>query len=215
MSQEWGLVRIDDRLIHGQVIAVWCKHRPFTRIVIVGGAVAADPFMREVMRLAAPRPAGGCPVAGRGGPPSAAGLPPRETTMLLMRSPQAALRLYEGSPIYGAERGRDGNRPGPSAALPPHRRLGRRDCRPEGPGRAGSGDHVSDGAWREGPVVQGPSRPLSAFPENHEGHEGFHEGHKGSTLCCSPCFHLHRWQRLNPGIPSCPLCTLCDLCGRY
>ncbi|RLC73770.1 MAG: PTS mannose/fructose/sorbose transporter subunit IIB, partial [Chloroflexi bacterium] len=52
--KELGLVRIDDRLIHGQVIAVWCKHRKFTRIVIVDDGVAADSFMVEVLGLAAP-----------------------------------------------------------------------------------------------------------------------------------------------------------------
>ncbi|MGC8944558.1 MAG: PTS system mannose/fructose/N-acetylgalactosamine-transporter subunit IIB [Anaerolineae bacterium] len=103
MSQEWGLVRIDDRLIHGQVIAVWCKHRPFTRIVIVDDEVAADPFMQEVMRLAAP-PGLGVDVLSLA--EAVRRLPqdshPPETTMLLLRSPQAALRLYEGGVRYTA-----------------------------------------------------------------------------------------------------------------
>ncbi len=103
MSQEWGLVRIDDRLIHGQVIAVWCKHRPFTRIVIVDDEVAADPFMQEVMRLAAPP---GLRVEVLSLEEAIRRLPqdthPRETTMVLLRSPQVALRLYEGGVRYTA-----------------------------------------------------------------------------------------------------------------
>ena len=51
---ELGLIRIDDRLIHGQVIAVWCRNQKFTHIVIVDDGVAGDPFMRQVLSLAAP-----------------------------------------------------------------------------------------------------------------------------------------------------------------
>lgn len=103
MSQEWGLVRIDDRLIHGQVITVWCKHRPFTRIVIVDDEVAADPFMQEVMRLAAPP---GLRVDVLSLEEAIRRLPqdahPRETTMVLLRSPELARRLYEGGVRYRA-----------------------------------------------------------------------------------------------------------------
>ncbi|MFN3762642.1 MAG: PTS sugar transporter subunit IIB [Anaerolineae bacterium] len=103
MNQDWGLIRIDDRLIHGQVVAVWCRHRPFTRIVIVDDSVAADPFMQEVMRLAAPP---GLQVDVLSLEEAIRRLPqdshPRETTMILLRSPQAALRLYEGGIRYTA-----------------------------------------------------------------------------------------------------------------
>lgn len=103
MSQEWGLVRIDDRLIHGQVIAVWCKHRPFTRIVIVDDEVAADPFMQEVMRLAAPP---GLRVDVLSLEEAIHLLPQdphsRETTMVLLRFPQVARHLYEGGVRYTA-----------------------------------------------------------------------------------------------------------------
>ena len=48
------LVRIDDRLIHGQVIAVWLRALGGKRIVIVDDATARDEFLREVLTLAAP-----------------------------------------------------------------------------------------------------------------------------------------------------------------
>lgn len=51
---EPALVRIDDRLIHGQVMAVWSKALGITEIVIAADDVAADPFMQKVMRAAAP-----------------------------------------------------------------------------------------------------------------------------------------------------------------
>ena len=48
------LVRVDDRLIHGQVVAVWLRSVGADRIVIVDDRVAADPFLVEVLTLAAP-----------------------------------------------------------------------------------------------------------------------------------------------------------------
>jgi PTS system mannose-specific IIB component len=48
------LVRVDDRLIHGQIVAVWLRSVGADRIVIVDDRVAADPFLCEVLTLAAP-----------------------------------------------------------------------------------------------------------------------------------------------------------------
>src|ERR1035437_5108835 len=48
------LVRIDDRLIHGQVVAGWLRALGAKRIVIVDDATARDEFLREVLTLAAP-----------------------------------------------------------------------------------------------------------------------------------------------------------------
>jgi mannose/fructose/N-acetylgalactosamine-specific phosphotransferase system component IIB len=50
----FGLVRIDDRLIHGQVVALWVKHLQAKRIVIVDDQVAKDVFLQTVLRGAAP-----------------------------------------------------------------------------------------------------------------------------------------------------------------
>jgi PTS system mannose-specific IIB component len=98
-----GLVRIDDRLIHGQVIAVWCRQRRFSRIVIVDDGVAADAFMQEVLSLAAPpnlqvdvfSMEDGIKVLNED--TSSWG-----TTMVLMKSPLAAKQLYDGGLRYGA-----------------------------------------------------------------------------------------------------------------
>jgi len=101
--EEFGLVRIDDRLIHGQVIAVWCKHQPFSRIVIVDDAVAADAFMQDVLRLSAPP---GLQVEvfsiAEGIQALNADTPARRTTMVLLKSPLAAKRLYDGGLKYNA-----------------------------------------------------------------------------------------------------------------
>lgn len=48
------LTRIDDRLIHGQVMTAWVKHTNATRIVIIDNFVAKDEFMKKVLTMAAP-----------------------------------------------------------------------------------------------------------------------------------------------------------------
>ena len=101
--KELGLVRIDDRLIHGQVIAVWCNHRRFTRIIIVDDGVAADSFMQEVLSLAAPPGLqvdtfsieDGIKVLNKD-------TSSWETTMVLLKSPLAAKQLYDGGLEYRA-----------------------------------------------------------------------------------------------------------------
>jgi len=94
-------VRIDDRLIHGQVIAIWCRHQRFTRVVVVDDGVAADPFMRDVLTLAAP-PGLAVQVLSlaEGLRELGVGRPDRPTTMVLLKSPSAAQRLYEGGVTF-------------------------------------------------------------------------------------------------------------------
>lgn len=49
-----ALVRIDDRLIHGQVVVKWLRHLNCKDILIVDDDLAHDDFMQNVLRLAAP-----------------------------------------------------------------------------------------------------------------------------------------------------------------
>ena len=48
------LTRIDDRLIHGQVMTAWVKNTSANRIIIVDDEVAKDSFMQEVLKMSAP-----------------------------------------------------------------------------------------------------------------------------------------------------------------
>lgn len=48
------LTRIDDRLIHGQVMTAWVKFTQANRIMIIDEGVAKDPFMVKVLKMAAP-----------------------------------------------------------------------------------------------------------------------------------------------------------------
>lgn len=48
------LTRIDDRLIHGQVVTAWSKITKANRIVVVDDEVAQDEFMVSILKMAAP-----------------------------------------------------------------------------------------------------------------------------------------------------------------
>jgi len=108
------LVRIDDRLIHGQVIAVWLRALGGKRIVIVDDATARDEFLREVLTLAAPH---GVEVEVHDVASGAvrcielAAAP--EPVMVLARSPRTILALRQaGVPIEVVDLGGIGAGPG-------------------------------------------------------------------------------------------------------
>lgn len=46
--------RVDERLIHGQVMASWSKRLQLTRIVVVDDQIAKDDFMKTVLSMSAP-----------------------------------------------------------------------------------------------------------------------------------------------------------------
>jgi len=48
------LTRIDDRLIHGQVVTAWVKHVKGNRIIIVDDVLIKDLFIQQVLKMAAP-----------------------------------------------------------------------------------------------------------------------------------------------------------------
>jgi len=90
------LVRVDDRLIHGQVVAIWLKALHAKRIVIVDDKTARDEFLREILMLAAPP---GVPVEvhdvaqGTERVRTLASEP--EPVFVIMRSPVTALHMRE------------------------------------------------------------------------------------------------------------------------
>lgn len=90
------LVRVDDRLIHGQVVAIWLKALGAKRIVIVDDVTAKDDFLREVIELTAPI---GVPVeihdlaSGTDRVRQLAAHP--DPAFVILRSPVTALRLRE------------------------------------------------------------------------------------------------------------------------
>lgn len=48
------LTRIDDRLIHGQVMTAWIKQKNAVQVVVADDEVAEDDFMINVLEMAVP-----------------------------------------------------------------------------------------------------------------------------------------------------------------
>lgn len=90
------LVRIDDRLIHGQVVEGWLPVLKAQRVVVVCDQAAADPTTRALMELSVP-PSVALDVLTVASAPStlknAAASPERVLT--LVPGPQEALALHE------------------------------------------------------------------------------------------------------------------------
>jgi PTS system mannose-specific IIB component len=108
------LVRIDDRLIHGQVVAVWLRALGAKRIVIVDDNTAHDEFLREILTLASPP---GVPVEVLGLVEGAHRLTELaaepEPVIVLARTPRTVLLLRQaGVPIEVVDLGGLGAGPG-------------------------------------------------------------------------------------------------------
>jgi PTS system mannose-specific IIB component len=103
------LVRIDDRLLHGQVVAVWLRALGAQRIVIVDDATARDDFLREVLTLAAPQ---GVSVEVHDARLIALAAT-SEPVIVLARTPRTVLELrHAGVPIEVVDLGGMGSGPG-------------------------------------------------------------------------------------------------------
>jgi PTS system mannose-specific IIB component len=95
------LVRVDDRLIHGQVMAVWLRAVAADHIVIVDDKTAKDEFLSEVLSLSAPE---GTPVEVL----TLADAVPRleelagstAGSFVLLRSPVTALQLRQAGVTF-------------------------------------------------------------------------------------------------------------------
>ncbi|MCY3036261.1 PTS sugar transporter subunit IIB [Aerococcus urinae] len=48
------MVRVDYRLVHGQVVAKWIKYNPVKRLILVDNDLVNDDFMGDIYRMAAP-----------------------------------------------------------------------------------------------------------------------------------------------------------------
>ena len=46
--------RIDDRLVHGQVVTTWLKKYDIEQVIIVSDAVALDKTRQSILKLSAP-----------------------------------------------------------------------------------------------------------------------------------------------------------------
>jgi PTS system mannose-specific IIB component len=107
------LIRIDDRLIHGQVMAVWARVLNINHILVADDATTADPFSQQIMQLAMP-----ATIKLTISSVDAAGGKLAQTeadatrTLVLLKSVDAAVRLYANYPFRELNVGGIGMAPG-------------------------------------------------------------------------------------------------------
>lgn len=51
---EIKLIRVDDRLIHGQTIVAWVRQYPIDTIVVVDNPTASNAMLQKILKMAAP-----------------------------------------------------------------------------------------------------------------------------------------------------------------
>jgi PTS system mannose-specific IIB component len=96
------LVRVDDRLIHGQVTIKWLRHLPCREILIVDDELCKDEWLQSVLSLAAPADVDVHVVPLREASQFLAGSDHENIGVLvLVRSPQTALGLLSNGVAYG------------------------------------------------------------------------------------------------------------------
>jgi len=107
------LYRIDDRLVHGQVMTAWSKVFDTTRILIIDDATANNPFLVQVMKMAVPGDYHVDIVGMADAAAKIAGDPADKRTMVLVKEPKTILELQkQGVEIKELNVGNMGAAPG-------------------------------------------------------------------------------------------------------
>lgn len=98
-----ALLRIDDRLVHGQVVEGWLPHLKVDLVAVVSDAVACDPVQSALIKMALPDSIG-LLVLGLSDAAETLKSPPASTrqVLILVPSPMEALALLQGG--IGVER---------------------------------------------------------------------------------------------------------------
>ncbi|MDD5655733.1 MAG: PTS sugar transporter subunit IIB [Elusimicrobia bacterium] len=99
---EIALLRIDDRLIHGQVVIGWIPHLGVEAVVVASDAAAADETQSALMGMAMPE---GVELLVRGVAQAAAALrrpDDRRRVLVLVPGPLEARRLVESGVAVGS-----------------------------------------------------------------------------------------------------------------
>jgi len=88
-------VRVDDRLLHGQVVTTWVKKLQLEQCIIINDAIAGDDLQRKLLEMAAPDGMRVVFFTPEKFAEVVAANPIKRRTMLLMNHPRDVLRLIE------------------------------------------------------------------------------------------------------------------------
>lgn len=90
------LTRIDDRLIHGQVMTSWLNFTGATKIMVIDNQTAADPFLKTVLKNAVPGNIGlGLFTEEKAADRLRKGFKPDDKVIILVKYPKTILNLIE------------------------------------------------------------------------------------------------------------------------
>lgn len=89
-------VRIDDRMIHGQVAAIWCNKLKTTRIMVANDEVASDEIRKMTLKMAVPAGIKSSIISKeKAATNMSAGKYDAERMLLILTKPQDAVELIE------------------------------------------------------------------------------------------------------------------------
>lgn len=95
-----ALLRVDDRLVHGQVTVGWVPHLRATLLVVANDRIAADPLLAGILRSGAGTARVEVLTVAEAARDGASGAWGGETVLVLVESLQDARRLVEaGFPV--------------------------------------------------------------------------------------------------------------------
>ena len=89
------LARIDERLVHGQIITSWSKTLGITKILVIDDDVAKDPFMSQVITLSAQQGMNIVILEAKKATEVLQNDQTSTSTMLLFKNPKAILEMAE------------------------------------------------------------------------------------------------------------------------
>lgn len=92
--------RIDDRLIHGQVMTGWSRKYSANRIIVIDDTTAANSFLVQVMKMSVPKGMDVVVCAEKDGLETIKADPEDKRTIVLTKTPETMLKLIEdGAPM--------------------------------------------------------------------------------------------------------------------
>ncbi|WEV50409.1 PTS sugar transporter subunit IIB [Lactobacillus sp. ESL0731] len=96
-----SVVRVDDRVIHGQTMTRWTKARPVDGILVVGDNIAHDKLRRKVLKAAANELKVGIYTVAEAGEKIAKGIESKKKFFLISDSPQTFAKLVDLGVDFG------------------------------------------------------------------------------------------------------------------
>ncbi|XBS70351.1 PTS sugar transporter subunit IIB [Acerihabitans sp. KWT182] len=100
MSANIVLARIDDRLVHGQIMTAWVQYTSANHIVIVDNVTAKDDFVKSIIEMAVPKSIGLSITDEEGAPDLLNTLHESKRAIILAKIPQAFLELIKKNVLF-------------------------------------------------------------------------------------------------------------------